>query len=667
MTVFQNVKANITENPLLYEPQIQAYRAALSHYKEFTDFKHRESLIVMPTGTGKTGVMSLLPFGISNGRVLVITPGKIVRKTVFKEFDTVQNPEQSFLIKRKIIYDNGSLPLSYLYHGFNPNIEGERELTISKLQKADIVITNVHKLVSSNDEVNLINLVNHDHFDMIIIDEAHHVAADMWQEALGFFKATKVIKLTATPFRGDKLEISTHSYDPIFDYTLGEAIEDGLVKNVVKQEDIPGKITFIDQETNETYSLEKAKEKLGNGFVSKSIAMSEECSKQVINKTKDILQIKRQSYPKHQVLAVTCNDEHAQNVCAWFNELGFKATYVSTRSLSDKEIERRLSDYSNGLYDVMVSIQMLGEGYNNPNISIIALFRPFKTLGPYAQAIGRGLRKIANPNTSDIDNYCNVIYHQELDLEELWSYYKDQETYGKILKRQQEILFEQLSFDFDELGYVEKKSSPRKKDKDIEEDLSKVSVTNTLNVSSYSSKGLGKSDSFTSGGIQSYEASLNELIKKQENDLTEYENNLQDRVKQGIIDQFEADHLLVLRKQRVQNTVNTGYSEFEDAIISESLREDFTRWINTKLEEFFKVSLLEKGGHELYNNDKFISEKHIDNIGYISKNIRQSLYEDTKKNISLYNHLDFAVAKEKVNNKLDYWKLQYGTNKEENL
>jgi len=50
----------------------------------------------MPTGSGKTGLMSILPFANCKGKVLLITPGKVVRRTVFDEFDTVFNPKVFF-------------------------------------------------------------------------------------------------------------------------------------------------------------------------------------------------------------------------------------------------------------------------------------------------------------------------------------------------------------------------------------------------------------------------------------------------------------------------------------------------------------------------------------------------------------------------------------------
>ena len=171
----------------------------------------------------------------------------------------------------------------------NKDSEQEKTIALSKLKEADIVITNIHRINSSSEEVNLMNLVGQDFFDMIIIDEAHHVAAPMWQEALNYFKASKVIKLTATPFRADKLEITNNPLDPVYEYTLGEAIKDGLLKDVIKEVEIPGELEFIHNETGQRLSLEEAKLKLNNDWINKSVALSEVCSKQIIEQTKQVL------------------------------------------------------------------------------------------------------------------------------------------------------------------------------------------------------------------------------------------------------------------------------------------------------------------------------------------------------------------------------------------
>mgnify|MGYP001103505174 CR=1 FL=1 len=663
MSIFQKIKPLIEGNKNLFDPQVKAYDAAVSHYKEFQEFKYRESLIVMPTGTGKTGVMAMLPFGLCNSRVLIITPGKIVRKTVFKEFDSMANPEQTFWYKRKVLLDRKKFPKSYLYQGFDSQIEGAKEQIIRKLELADIVVTNIHKLVGSSDGVNLKNLVHENFFDMIIIDEAHHVAADMWQETLEYFKATKVIKLTATPFRGDQLEISTHPYDPIYEYTLAEAIEDELLKNVVKGEEIPGQIEFYDKTTQRKYTLEEAKKELGDKWVNRSIAMSEPCSKQVIEYTKEILNLKRKSYPHHQVLAITCNDQHAQLVTQWFKDCGLSCTYVSSKLQSDQEIENRLNDFANGHYDVMVSIQMLGEGYDNPNISVISIFRPFKTLSPYAQAIGRGLRRIRGHQLREIDNYCNVVYHQELGLEPLWNYYKTQESYGKSIKKQIKNLTEQMAFTFDELGFVEKQTIDRKSKTSDSEIFPTLLMVG--GISTYESEGLGKLDSFTKQGYEDYLKAQYELVTElQEGIDIEIEKIHQLRLT-GIISEDQERVLISSIESKSQEKYDDTFNEYQDMIVAETLRKDFTIWMHSKLEEFFKVSKLEKEGMELHEFEGSIEKGTINNIGYIVKNLNQTLYNESKKNISLYLPKDFAAAKQRFLQKLDYYLNQYGKKNQE--
>ncbi|SFI03181.1 MULTISPECIES: DEAD/DEAH box helicase [unclassified Bacillus (in: firmicutes)] len=657
MSIFQTTKPLIEGNPNLYIPQINAYRAAISHYKEFQDSSHRESLIIMPTGSGKTGVMAMLPFGLSKGRVLIITPGKIVRKTVFEEFDSITNPENTFWYKRKVILDRSKFPKSYLYQGFNSKDEEAKQQTLKKLNLADIVITNIHKIVGSSEEVNLKDLVSHDFFDMIIIDEAHHVAADMWQKTLDYFKDSKVIKLTATPFRSDNLKISTHEYDPIFEYTLAEAIEDGLLKNVVKAEGIPGELSFHDSKSGKDYTLEEAKRILGNDWVNRTIAMDEVCSKQVINHTKEILELKRNSYPYHQVLAVTCNDEHAQLVTKWFQDCGLSCTYVSSR-LSPEQIEVRLSDFANGQYDVMVSIQMLGEGYDNPNISVISIFRPFKTLAPYAQAIGRGLRKIYGQEQHEVNNFCNVVYHQELGLEPLWNYYKTQEEYGQFLKKQAKDITEQLAFTFDELGFIEKEPVPGRTP--ISDHDPNPILVNIGSVSSYSVKGLGKEDSFTHNGYQEYINATHKLVAEAQQITQQKIDEIKNMQVMGLLEEDQAALLINQLESKSQIEHDNTFDEYQKLLLAETMRKDFTRWMHSKLDEFFKTSVLEKEGFELFKRENTIDNVPINNIGYIVKNFKQGLYRTTRKHFTSYLPEDFAVAKKRFLEKLAFYLNQYG-------
>jgi superfamily II DNA or RNA helicase len=655
MSIFMSVKPFIEGNNALLKPQVAAYQAATSHYKEFPQYK--EALIVMATGSGKTGLMSLLPFGLSKGKVLIVTPSKIIRKGVFQQFDSISNPQDTFWYKYNVIVDRKKLPKSYLYKGWDSNSKTDRERTIEKLKSVDIVITNVHKITGSSEEQSLTSLVDQNFFDMIIVDEAHHVAADMWQNTLDYFNVSKVIKLTATPTRGDGREISNNPYDPIYMYTLGSAINDGLAKDISKKEEIPEKLEFYNKETGLYYSADEAREIMGDSWVNDSLLMSEDCSKTVIKHTVRILNEKRKSYRFHQVLAVACNHEHAQLLTKWFEDEGLKATYVSSH-LGDPENERRLHDFSNHEYDVMVNIQMLGEGFDNPNISVISLFRPFKSLTSYAQVIGRGIRLIRHPEAKDIDNYCDLIYHKELRLEKLWENYKSEKYLAKIIERQTNI------FDFFELGAVEKppilNPKPKKKNETIG---TTVFGDNIGQVYRYQSKGLGNEDTFSKNGLsklrkaktESAAALELEQLEKLNNKKKQYQNLLE----RGEIDQEEYEFLINKAEREGQEEIDKKFDELKDLIEAERLRQDFQNWLRSRVMWLFENSSLDKNGTELCQEDIFSHNDNMSNIGYIIKNIRQSLFEMSKKKIDAYTPVDYVIAKDYVNKKIGYYLKQF--------
>ena len=65
---FQDTPANIEANPNLRDPQRDAYLQAAAFFQR----GGKKALLQLPVGCGKSGVAAILPFGIAEGRVLVI-------------------------------------------------------------------------------------------------------------------------------------------------------------------------------------------------------------------------------------------------------------------------------------------------------------------------------------------------------------------------------------------------------------------------------------------------------------------------------------------------------------------------------------------------------------------------------------------------------------------
>ncbi len=414
VSYFKNVNAFIEGNISLRDPQRIAHRKLKESFESDPD---NHKIIVLPTGTGKTGTMGLAPYEISDGRVLIITPGKVIREGVSDEFDT--RTPFNFWTKRKVILDDTKLPNVYRYAGYQTAADKRR--IMGYLNKSDVVIANIHKVYSSTSRKALVNILDSNHFDMIIIDEAHHSAADSWLKTLKHFNAKKIVKLTATPIRGDDKEIDG---EIIYKYELADAIKDGLVKNIVAEDYTTEKLEFLVD--GQLVDKEAALEAMDKKWVTRSVAYSAACNRTIVQMSIKRLNEKRlQGLAHHQIIAVTCDIEHAKEVKALYEEYGLNSAVVS--SDDPENAEDVIIEYKKGQLDVVVNVNMLGEGFDHPNISIAAIFRPFRTLAPYAQFIGRALRKIHEGNDA-IDNISHVVYHKELGLDNLWSFYTGQRT-----------------------------------------------------------------------------------------------------------------------------------------------------------------------------------------------------------------------------------------------
>jgi superfamily II DNA or RNA helicase len=68
-----------------------------------------------------------------------------------------------------------------------------------------------------------------DHFNTIIVDEAHHCLSDSYQRVLEYFNGAKVLGVTATPDRGDMRNLGQYFESLAYEYTLPKAIREGYL------------------------------------------------------------------------------------------------------------------------------------------------------------------------------------------------------------------------------------------------------------------------------------------------------------------------------------------------------------------------------------------------------------------------------------------------------
>ncbi|MBY0036903.1 DEAD/DEAH box helicase family protein [Bacillus cereus] len=422
MNHFSLANPHIRSNVNLRDPQVFAYESLLQHYSNQEN--DRMSLVVLPTGTGKTGLMAIAPYGIAKKRVLIITPQTIVKDTVLGSLDPMY--PKNFWLSTKVFTGKPQLPTV---------IEYSKEISNGILESADIVILNVHKL-QERLESSLLNKVDSTFFDFIIIDEAHHSEAHTWKKAIEYFSDAKVLKVTGTPFRSDGVQIEGKE---IYRYNLGQAMANGYVKSLERFKYVPEKMYFtLDKKDDEFYSLEEILKIKKDDWITRSVALSPKSNISVVDRSIEMLKQKKEKTNNnpHKIVAVACSIEHALQLKDIYEKRSMRVAIVHSKmdksSLNDEfdKIERHE-------VDVVVNVALLGEGYDHKFLSIAAIFRPFKSDLPYQQFIGRVLRTISisdGYNINEEDNIAQVVHHQELNLDALWDNYKNEIRKSDVIK-----------------------------------------------------------------------------------------------------------------------------------------------------------------------------------------------------------------------------------------
>lgn len=425
MNYFIETAANILGNSKLRTPQIEAYIKALEH---FANDPQQDALIVLPTGTGKSGLISIVPFGLSRGRVLIITPGLVTKQSIRK---TQEFLEDNFWINFDVIFSADDLPVTCEYNS---------QTHQNSLDQSHIVYSNIQQIYNERG-TSLTSRIAPDFFDLIIVDEGHHAPAESWRKTLSYFSKAKKIFVTGTPFRGDKQELPGKL---IHETPLSEVMRDKYVKWLRKETVNAHSLYFtLAESPGRQFSKEEVLKLKDREWIERSVALSEECSMDVINQSIHNLNQLRKTSPTvpHKVLAVGCSISHAENLLSWYKDKGLRATIIHSE-MDAGDIETAFRVVENHQCDVVISVNMLMEGYDHKYLTVLALFRPYRSINAFAQIVGRVLRAIPAEEITafEIDNNAVVIYHQETGLDSMWTNFQQEVDRAKHQRTKEYVI-----------------------------------------------------------------------------------------------------------------------------------------------------------------------------------------------------------------------------------
>lgn len=331
---------------LQMRPYQQAAREAI--HAEWNDGRRR-TLLVLPTGTGKTIVFAAVTEDQvrSGSRVLVLAHrGELLEQAADK-------------IKRST--------------GLTSAVEKAEQTCLDSWCR--VVVGSVQSLQRPA----RLEQFPADYFGTIIIDEAHHAITDGYQRVLEHFPEANVLGVTATPDRGDMRNLGEVFDSLAYEYKLTQAIREGYLCPILAQT-IPLQLDISQVAlSGGDFAVGGLGTALDPYLEQIASEMQTACAGR---KTVVFLPLIKTSQKFRDIL----------------NSKGFRAAEVNGQSEDRAEI---LSDFSNGKYNVLCNSMLLTEGWDCPSVDCIVVLRPTKVRSLYSQMVGRGTR--LSPETGKKD------------------------------------------------------------------------------------------------------------------------------------------------------------------------------------------------------------------------------------------------------------------------
>lgn len=379
-------------------PQVGAVRAVLAHWS----VSKSAVTVVLPTGTGKTETMLALLVMAAIPRLFVIVPTDQLRTQVAGKFLGLGKLKETGCLAPGAL-----LPTVVTLARAPKTLEGMKRL----LGSAQVVVATMSIVAELSEDMQAAVSEWASH---LFVDEAHHIAAKTWRAFKQRFDQRPVLQFTATPYRNDGKRVDGKH---IYGYPLRKAQLDGLFKPV----------NYIP-----VMGLDRA-----------------DADDQIIEQLLLKLREDRANNRPHLAMArvATIDDAkalHAKYVARAGEEFNPQLTHSKMGAGARREALRKLRS---GEASIIVCVNMLGEGFDLPELKIAALHDKHKSEAITLQFVGRFTRTrtdlgdatvIANIAMDDVNERLKALYAEDADWNHLLNVVGFKKTFEA--KRREDII-----------------------------------------------------------------------------------------------------------------------------------------------------------------------------------------------------------------------------------
>lgn len=367
--MFATVQHSLFEKPRPAPPapevfQLRPYQVAAVEAIEARLKEDRSTLLVLATGLGKTACFAEVIRRHAPGRCLVLAHRDELIQQAARRIQ--QQTGLSVAIDKASEYAS---------------------------REAKIVVASVQTLTQDS----RLNRFGTEAFALVVADEAHHYIAPSYRKILDYFAGAKVLGVTATPDRGDRMAMGDVFDSVAYVHDIEDGIKGGWLANIravtvrLDEVDLSGVRTTAGDLNAADLDEKMAVEEVIHGVAQQTVEHAGD----------------------RKTLIFTTGVSTAHRTAAAIN--GYKPDSAAAIDGTMETLARRrlLTDYSAGKYQFLVNVGVLTEGYDEPSISCVAIARPTKSRSLYVQQVGRGTR--IHPGKADllvIDFAGNVGKHR---------------------------------------------------------------------------------------------------------------------------------------------------------------------------------------------------------------------------------------------------------------
>ncbi|SOY43621.1 DEAD/DEAH box helicase [Cupriavidus taiwanensis] len=374
----------------LRKPQLGALHAIHAHWST----SQGVATVVMPTGTGKTETMLATLVTALCSRLLVLVPTDALRSQITDKFLTLG------ILKHEnaVVLDSSALRPVVGTLLRRPDTPEEVDALFNR---CNVIVTTSVLAGRCGEAVQqrMADLCSH-----LFIDEAHHAEAPTWKRFKAQFKTRDraILQFTATPFREDGIPLDGKI---VYVYPLRMAQRDNYFRPIQFRPVYAYKSARADQE----------------------IA------------TKVIEELAADPTGKHVAMARVADTARADEVLEIYRALGQYNPVKLHSRMPKGELDRARQILTNRQTRIVVCVDMLGEGFDMPELKIAAFHDLRKSLAITLQLAGRFTRAredlgnavfIANTADVNLREELRTLYSQDPD----WNLLLPQLSDGTIEK-----------------------------------------------------------------------------------------------------------------------------------------------------------------------------------------------------------------------------------------